>query len=120
MELKLENGRYVPDTQGQLERVSGREELLQRIRMKLIAHRGGFSAMPNFGSRLYLLGRTRPSERESVAAQYVAEALADEKGLRIQSLRLTDDGHGGAFLTLCFSLEGETLELETRIQGGTT
>lgn len=118
MELKLENGRYVPNTQGSLERVSGKEELLQRIRMKLTARRGGFAAMPDFGSRLYLLGRTRPSERSSVAAQYVAEALADEKGLRLESLRLTDRGDGSADLALSFTASGEALQLETRIQGG--
>ena len=118
MELKLENGRYVPTAQGMLEHVSGKEELLQRIRMKLTARRGGFSAMPEFGSRLYLLGRARPSEREGLAAQYVAEALADEKGLQLESLQLQDGVDGCAVLTLQFSVSGEALALETMIQGG--
>lgn len=115
MELKLENGRYVPTVQGALERVSGKEELLQRILMKLTARRGGFAAMPDFGSRLYLLGRTLPSERESIAAQYVAEALSDEPGLQLESLRLTDCEDGSAILALRFTADGELLQLETKI-----
>ena len=115
MELKLENGRYVPDAQGALARVSGREEVLQRIRMKLMARRGGFAVMPEFGSRLHLLGRARASERESLAAQYVAEALSDEKGLRMLSLNLQDDLDGSARLSLAFALEDEHFEIETKI-----
>lgn len=114
MELKLENGRYVPDAQGTLAHVSGRDEVLQRIRMKLTARRGGFALMPDFGSRLYLLGQARPSERESLAAQYVAEALSDEKGLRIRSLQLSDCFDGSAELSLTFALEDGNYEIETK------
>lgn len=115
MELKLENGRYVSAAQGALEHVSGLDEVRERILMKLAAHRGGFAAMPEFGSRLYLLGRTRPSERESAAAQYVTEALADEPGLLLDTLSLIDNGDGSAVLHLCFTLRGGTFELETLV-----
>ena len=114
MELKMENGRYVPAQQGRLEQVEGVEELRQRILMKLTARRGGFSAMPEYGSRLYLLGRVRPSERESVAAQYVTEALSDEPGLRLKALHLREEPDG-AVLDMQFSAGDETLSVQTAV-----
>ena len=118
MELKLENGRYVPAGQGALAHVSGMEELRQRILMKLKARRGGFSAMPEYGSRLYLLGRVRPAEREGAAAQYVAEALADEPELQLETLSLRDNADGSGALSLTFRCTDGTLRLDTTIQGG--
>ena len=115
MELKLENGRYVPGEQGALAHVSGTEELRQRILMKLAARRGGFPLLPGYGSRLHLLGRVRPSERQSVAAQYVMEALADESRLELTSLELTDLGGGTARLSLVFEADGEAVRVETNI-----
>lgn len=42
MELKLQNGDYVPDGVGGLRRVWGQEALLQRVFYKLMARRGSF------------------------------------------------------------------------------
>lgn len=78
MELKLENGRYLPAAGG-LAEVSGAEELAQRVTMKLCARRGKFYLMPDYGSRLYtLINGTRPADREAAVRTFVAEALKDE------------------------------------------
>ena len=83
MELKLEQGRYVPGAGGLL-RVTGANEIAQRVMMKLTARRGGFAPLPEYGSALYtLLHTARPSEYETAAMQYIAQALADEAGLRV-------------------------------------
>lgn len=44
------------------------------------------------GSRLYLLPRACVSQREMLAKEYVAEALAEESGLEVTAVSLADQG----------------------------
>ena len=83
MELRLQNGRYVFDRSGALQTVEGREELLQRVLMRLAAHRGSFPPDPEYGSRLYLLGRLKPALRAAAAKQYAVEALKPETAVSV-------------------------------------
>ena len=107
MELKLTDGKYSLGTCGSPNEVAELDELLQRISMKLTVRRGAFSPLPDYGSRLYLLSRTKPSMRETAARQYVTEALADETGLVIKELELTQTAEGEALLSLTFTYKGE-------------
>lgn len=102
MELKLSEGRYVSSDKGLLESVSGREERLQRIMCRLAARRGAFLPMPDFGSRLHSLTSLKPSAREAAARQAVHEALAEEEGVEIISVKCADG-------------EGETLRIEVEL-----
>lgn len=92
--LALVNGDY---RQGEtaLLPYPGRKRFLQRILMKLTARRGQFPFMENFGSRLWTLGQLRPPQRQAAAEQYVTEALADEAGLTVDSVTLTEEGGTG-------------------------
>lgn len=78
MELRLKNGRYVPDRHQGFGRVSQTDELAQRLTMKLTARRGEFLPLPDYGSRLYTLHKLKPSQRETAARQFIIEAIADE------------------------------------------
>lgn len=100
MELRLENGKYVPRGATGLERVQGEDELLQRICMKLKARRGGFYPMPEYGSRLYSLTSVKPSMRETAARQYILEALSDEQGLALDTVTVSAENE-----ELCVSAE---------------
>ena len=82
MELKLVNGDYLPDGRGGLQQAE--EEILQRALSRLTARRGSFPFLPEFGSRLYLLGAVAPLARETAAERYVTEALAPETALRVE------------------------------------
>ena len=113
MELKLKNGDYVKNGYHDLESVSGAEEAAQRIMMKLRARRGGFALMPDYGSRLYTLASVRPGRRESMARQFIAEALEGEKVL-LEELRLIDDGEN-LNLELSLKLGGQRLNITTGI-----
>ena len=106
MELKLVNGDYLPDGRGGLEQAE--EEILQRALSRLTARRGSFPFLPEFGSRLYLLGREKPSLRQALARQYAAEALADEEGLSVTGAELGGDGT----LKITIQRRGETAEVE--------
>lgn len=92
MELKIRDRDYVSDGAGGLERVSGRDELLQRVLFRLSVRRGSFALAPELGSRLHLLWREKPESRAAAAKQYAAEALADEEGLTVTGVELAEKG----------------------------
>jgi len=96
LDIKLTDGRYSPSPLGGLATVRGAQELAQRVVMKLTARRGGFAVLPDYGSRLPLLLRVKASERNTMARQLVAEALADEAGLTLDSLELGEPDSSGA------------------------
>lgn len=107
MELMVRNGDYLPDGKGGFLRAEDGEELLQRVMWKLSVRRGSFPFLPELGSKLYLLSREKPSAREALARQYVAEALADEAGLTVTGLSLSGDG----VLRVELEQQGQTAEV---------
>jgi len=52
MELKIKDRDYVADGAGGLVRVSGWDELLERVLFKLSVRRGSFALAPELGSKL--------------------------------------------------------------------
>lgn len=115
MELKLENGRYVPAARG-LAEVSGAEELAQRITMKLAARRGKFWPMPQYGSRLYtLISGVRPADRKAAVRTFVAEALADETGVSLKNMEMSIEGDT-MYLKLYFIHTEGAFTVETAIR----
>lgn len=100
MSLKLRQGDYVTDGVGGFQQVSGKEELLENALFLLSARRGGFTLLPELGSRLYTLGRERPSVRADLAAAYAQEAL-EPLGLTVTAVKV---------------ISGETMELELQLQ----
>lgn len=110
-ESYLENGDYVPTPAGTLERAAdAHDALLRRILLRLKARRGGFVLAPEFGSRLHLVAREKPSARRSAALRYAAEALEGEsfdgRLVAVLAADLSETG-GALMLTLTLSLDGE-------------
>ena len=60
-------------------------------------------------------GRALRVLRQAAAEQYVAEALADEVGLKVDSVTLADSG-GTAKLTVAATVEGTQLTAEVTLQ----
>ena len=116
MELKIKDRDYVPDGVGGLQRVSGREELLQRVLFRLTARRGGFALAPTLGSKLYLLWREKSGNRQAAAKKYVAEALDGETGVTVEDVLLACDGEVSC-LRVKLRYEGEALELAVPMEG---
>lgn len=114
MEWKLMEGDYVPDGSGGLTALSGGEEVLARVLFRLTARRGALPFLPRLGSRLYQLGRERPSARQSLAAQYVAEALREEPQLSVNSVELEQSGPSG-LLTVRLNWQGEELTAQVPV-----
>lgn len=111
MEWKLSNGDYVPDGTGGVTALGGSGEVLARVLFRLTARRGALPFLPELGSRLYQLGREKPSARETLAAQYVAEALREEANLSVRSVELAPWGDG-ARLTVYLDWRGEELTVQ--------
>lgn len=92
MELLLENRDYVPDGHGGVTGLRGIEALLARTLFRLTVRRGTLPFQPELGSRLYLLRRAKPVQWESLAKQYVAEALAGERNLAVTGVSVHQAG----------------------------
>ena len=108
MERVIINGDYVPDGGGGLKTVSGGEEVLARVLFRLTARRGALPFLPQLGSRLHELAREKPSARQSLAQQYVGEALREETDVSVESVTLEQQGEIGV-LTVKVRWQGETL-----------
>lgn len=115
MELAIRNGDYISDGAEGLRCVQGQEALLQRILFRLSAKRGTFPFWETLGSRLWQLGQIPVSARQSAAKQYVTEALAEERGLSVEDVILTQSGEHGV-LTVELSYEGERLSVTVELQ----
>ena len=116
MELMLRDGDYLPDGTGGVRRAEGSDGLLQRVLWKLTARRGSFPFLPELGSQLHRLPRCRTSQRQGLAEQYVAEALAGEDGLSIESVELAGDGDR-ALLTVRLTWNGTGLTAAVALDG---
>ena len=108
MERVLIHGDYVPDGAGSLTAVNGGQEVLARVLYRLAARKGALPFLPGLGSRLYQLGREKPSVRQALCRQYVAEALGEETGVKLLSAELEQEGEE-CLLTVRLEWQGETL-----------
>ena len=88
--------------------------LLQRVLFRLTAHRGQFPFLETLGSRLWQLGQVPSGQRQTAAEQYVAEALAEEE-VTVEHVEITDNGTGGAELTVELVWKGEQLSVTVEI-----
>lgn len=114
-ELMLRGGDYLPNGKGGFAVCTGDEALLQRVLFKLTARRGAFPLLPNLGSRLYLLSRCALGERESLARQYAAEALADEPELTVAGVTLTETDSGAAALRVELERQGDAMQVTVEV-----
>jgi len=90
---QLRDGDYRPDGAGDFLQSTGAQEALDRALFLLTVRRGSFPFLPELGSRLHLLGRASTRQRETLAGQYVAEALADED-VAVTGVELDREGEG--------------------------
>ena len=114
MEVKIQNGDYVPDGLGGVVRCQGTDSLLERVLFRLTARRGGFPPLPQLGSRLYLLSREPVAQRLSAARQYVAEALAEE-AVTITDVILTPVGQGHIRIEVLLEYQGTDLSVSMTV-----
>ena len=112
MENLLRDGDYVPNGFGGFARLYGTQEVLARALFKLTCRRGALPFLPELGSRLYDLGRQKPSEREQAARIYCAEALR-AMDVELADVKVTQlpDGHARVELWLRYQNEKQAVEV---------
>lgn len=103
MELKLKNGDYVKSRFGGVETLSGTEETVQRVLMRLTARRGSFYPLPEYGSELHKLCAMKKSDRQACAGSFVYDALKAEPEVSVTDVSYTEDGDC-ALLTVSFDI----------------
>lgn len=91
MGLKLENGRYVLNSNGLPAEVSGLEELLQNCALRLAIPKGSFPYGRELGSGLHGLDRGREHAPEQAVA-LANEALMDLPGVLAEQAEMKQDG----------------------------
>ncbi len=104
MRMLIRDKDYVPDGAGGFLPCSEETRLGEEAMFLLTARRGGFSPMPEVGSRLHLLAFEKPSRRQGAAEAYVQEAL-EGLGLIVMGVDVRS---------------GEKLTVEIRLKAGTT
>ncbi len=114
--MQLNQGDYVLNNAGALTSLSGMEEVLQRVLIKLTARRGGFPLLPELGSQLYLLLRQSPANRETLAKQYIQEALADEAELTVTGVTLTPLDGERLQISVDLRWQGEYLDYHAQLR----
>ena len=77
MSLLLQDRDSAEDGNGGVAVIQDGDELLGEVLFRLTVRRDSFPFLPGLGSRMHLLRRVKPSERESLALQYAVEALED-------------------------------------------
>ena len=102
MDVQIDRGDIVLGADGAPRYITGDEELLQRVMIRLTARRGGFSPFPELGSTLYQL---RSGGKEVVRAA-VEEALRPIDGVRVLAVESSP------------GLEQDELLVTVRLQSG--
>ncbi|MCC8022715.1 MAG: hypothetical protein LIO46_02875 [Clostridiales bacterium] len=110
MDIKIEGGQWAMDENGAVQTVTGMEEQLQRIRMRLSAKRERFYPDPQFGSYLYRLTEDTPN-KEKLALTYARQALGTMPQVFVQSARWE-----GREIIFHLTVQGE--EQEVRVDAG--
>lgn len=114
MALLLKDGDYVADERGRLRTVEGAQDLLQRVLFRLQARRGSFPFLPELGSRLYLLPREKPGDRQALARQYAGEALREED-VEVTEATVADGMDDRLQVLVTLTWNGERLEAEVTV-----
>lgn len=115
MELLLKDGDYLPDGRGGFQRAEGEDALLRRVLWKLTARRGAFPFLPKLGSELFSLTREKPSAWEGLARQYVTQALAEEEGLTVRDVALSER-QGRLDVTVYLDWNGESRDVTVTLE----
>ena len=92
MELKLVNGDYVRREIGVFESTYGIDELMERVKFKLTARKGGLVLMPDMGSELYKITGVKKSQRASMAEMYITDAVSDEPDVSVKNVSVSEKG----------------------------
>ena len=111
MDTALNNGEFLLDGRGRPVQISGVQEILQQVLIKLTLKKGSFIYDPNLGSELYTLQSTK-GNLQANALMVVKEALKDMPAVVVENVNveLTNDGEN-MNLTVLMSINDQMEEV---------
>ena len=115
MGLLLTNRDYAADGNGGVAVVRDGEALMGEVLFRLTARRGSSPFLPRLGSRMDALRRARPSDWESLALQYAAEALDGLDGVSVTGARVSRE-RDGLWVTAELLWQGGPLAVTARLE----
>lgn len=116
MSLLLKDRDYVADGNGGVSVVRDGDELLAEVLFRLTARRESFPFLPELGSRMYLLRRSRPSEWDSLALQYAVEALEDLDDVAVTGARVSREDDA-LWVSVALLWRGIRLSVTAQLEG---
>ena len=116
MSLLLQNRDYADDGNGGVAVVQDGDELLGEVLFRLTARRESFPFLPELGSRMHLLRRAKPSERENLALQYAVEALDGLTDVTVTSVSVQQEGDA-LWVSVELLWQGTRLSVTARLEG---
>ena len=114
--LLLQNRDYAPDGNGGVAVVQDGDELLGEVLFRLAVRRESFPFLPDLGSRMHLLRRAKPSERESLALQYAVEALEDLAEVTVTGASVRQED-GALWVNVDLLWQGTRLAVTAQLEG---
>ena len=116
MSLLLQNRDYVPDGNGGVTEIQDGDELLGEVLFRLTARRNSFPFLPALGSRMYLLQRAKPSEREKLTLKYAVEALEDLTEVTVAGASVQQE-NGALWVSVELLWQGTRLAVTAQLEG---
>ena len=112
----VRGGDFVKNEFGYPAVVSGRQELMQRVMVRLCVRRGCFAPDPDLGSRLYTLVQGNPRAASRDALSYAREALDGMENAEVLSACAVFDGDGNAEVTVRIRMDGGISEVRVGVE----
>ena len=116
MSLLLQDRDYADDGNGGVAAAQDGDELLGEVLFRLAARRESFPFLPKLGSRMHLLRRVKPSERENLALQYAVEALEDLSEVTVTGASVQQEGDT-FWVSVELLWQGTRLAVTARLEG---
>ena len=116
MEMRIQNGDFVPDHRGIPQAADGVEETINRVFFCLCARRGGFAPLPGLGSRLREISGSGEN-RDLTAAVMVREALESLDGVQVGEVSTVRQGEA-LTVSIQFHIGAGDYELEVGVPYG--
>ena len=116
MSLLLQNRDYADDGSGGVAVIQDGDEVLGEVLFRLTARRESFPFLPGLGSRMHLLRRSKPSERENLALQYAAEALEDLAEVTVTGASVRQED-GSLWVNVELLWQGTRLAVTAQLEG---
>lgn len=115
MDTAISNGDFIRDSKGYPVELTGYDELLQRVLMRLMIKKGSFIYDTSLGSRLYTLKATQSNVKEH-ALSLVREALININEVVVDDVntKLINDGEN-LELTVLLSINNEEKDVVIKI-----